>query len=689
MRPEHLRFKLNFKDAYYLQYTEEQLSHTLRVLENVGIDKTGKHTLTKNSTNCQFFLFESPTTKQTYFTKVQIDPASDPLDTDVSILSAIHKYIREMGDPEDVELLSKHFPELIAGTPLVLEWKMVRPIQAEANFNKYFDVADPKENYFSDEYDLTRLELTCPSMITNAINRRPICVFDFLKTTRDAISNHTPTCMDSFNDIARILGFAPKTKHKLMWHEYITLVDEMMNTHFFPQLYNMFHALLRLSDKSKFIHNDLHCGNVLYDVINKCFVIIDFGRSYIDIPSIPELKESICAVMPDTYVIDKNHAEIATMHPNLIFKLGSDMKKLTCKGAGIVSNSMLYYNFLRLNPSRVFPFQGAHYGKDTLMMNMPALNDVSAVSMYVYEALSSLRHLYGPKFREHLESYFSFDSSVFVVLSDIDEIMRLIASPPPGIVGDATLSCLFPGLMWMSVLILTYSKHIPVFCKYYPDRTVVSVKGLQSHKNSREERLFYTTWVVLKVKFQIILDEIIPLSHKFSKNLMAYHQTVSANTTLANHVTRVKSHNNDNIKTNNNSNKSSSKSKPTTMTAMNAVVGGNNETSLKELTKAYERIFEVGDQLRAPSQPTVFNKREYNIARNPYPSRTELTTYINTRQPLEAHGGRKVAIQAKTEKIRYMGRDRKVRFDSNKQRYILVDGGHVYLKTIRGKYRYV
>jgi preprotein translocase subunit YajC len=48
-----------------------------------------------------------------------------------------------------------------------------------------------------------------------------------------------------------------------------------------PKLANLIHCLLNLGGEFGFAHHDLHLGNVLYNTVDKNFVLIDYGRAHI------------------------------------------------------------------------------------------------------------------------------------------------------------------------------------------------------------------------------------------------------------------------------------------------------------------------------------------------------------------------------------------------------------------------
>lgn len=59
-------------------------------------------------------------------------------------------------------------------------------------------------------------------------------------------------------------------------------IQRRSTTAFFEKLEEFIHAVIGISSKTGFVHNDMHAGNVLWDSQQKCFTLIDFGRSYIN-----------------------------------------------------------------------------------------------------------------------------------------------------------------------------------------------------------------------------------------------------------------------------------------------------------------------------------------------------------------------------------------------------------------------
>ena len=51
---------------------------------------------------------------------------------------------------------------------------------------------------------------------------------------------------------------------------------------FFKTVFELFCSMIELSQKTKFVHNDLHMQNIIYNRLTNKMALLDFGRSYID-----------------------------------------------------------------------------------------------------------------------------------------------------------------------------------------------------------------------------------------------------------------------------------------------------------------------------------------------------------------------------------------------------------------------
>ena len=67
---------------------------------------------------------------------------------------------------------------------------------------------------------------------------------------------------------------------------------------FCNKLNELFNAMFQLSKKTNFMHNDLSLYNVIFDTVSLKFVLIDFGRSYIDNVN---LCKNICRIDPSNF----------------------------------------------------------------------------------------------------------------------------------------------------------------------------------------------------------------------------------------------------------------------------------------------------------------------------------------------------------------------------------------------------
>ena len=78
------------------------------------------------------------------------------------------------------------------------------------------------------------------------------------------------------------------TNFKSFESVYLKLMKNKIQIHgeiFFNKLFDLFIKLINLSKKNNFIHNDLHMNNIIYDCDANSLAMLDFGRSYINIPS--------------------------------------------------------------------------------------------------------------------------------------------------------------------------------------------------------------------------------------------------------------------------------------------------------------------------------------------------------------------------------------------------------------------
>ena len=95
--------------------------------------------------------------------------------------------------------------------------------------------------------------------------------------------------------------------------DFENVYNEVMNNlsygeYFFKKVFEFFDELISLSRKTKFVHNDLHMKNIIYDFNNQQLALLDFGRSYINFPQ----SQSILSLNIYRY-IPRNAHEIPVM----------------------------------------------------------------------------------------------------------------------------------------------------------------------------------------------------------------------------------------------------------------------------------------------------------------------------------------------------------------------------------------
>lgn len=680
---EILRYKLDNKNSIYLQFLDSQLQDTIQTLKDCQADEDATYQLLSNSANCKFFLFKRKDGK-IGFAKVQLDVMyQDLVDTDTTIVHIIRDSCR------DEPSILKHFPRALGtygGSPIVVEWSPTNHRDCSVSFDKLF-TDDMSRNYLSASYVPTMLEMAYPTLFMEAIQQKPVCLFQIMRHIYSVANGNDV-------DLIKLLGILEPDQKVALDNitpvERVVLMNDIVDKVLAPKLYQMFYALVKLSSKTDFMHNDLHSGNILWDPEKQCFVVIDFGRSYIKATTYAkDIKEIVCRQMPYYLSLNKNDPRIANLPRDKLAIWHSQLHLKTCKGVDIPEfsneNWMLYYTQLRYNASRSMPFKmttsltQAPNVRSTVAI--PTMCDVAAVSAHIYDVCLSMRNRLDGLFNvgPSLQTIFEYDGRSFYIPSSPTHIFNTLRNPPEELLENPMAACLAPGLMWLTILILAYKESGALSSYYYTE----SDTALSIDKEGIIGRLLYTTWVLLKPEYDKVATYLVPYSVKFAQNLKAYHDKLIATYPLFNDQMVVnKSNTNTPPVGTGGGRKSINKNKNKR--------GGGQVDSIDDIAKAYEEIFDISQKLRVPASDDNANlfASTFNVSRRPQAQniRPQQLNAANNRPLVSAYGGK--ANAQRSLKVVFEGRERVVRRDGGKK-YIIMNGHKVFLSSIRGKYRYI
>ena len=213
-----------------LPYTELNTSHQHSLLPYSRV----------KSMNAKFFmLIEKEPSNKELFIKVQVDENADPLHGDAIVLYSLQRYFE---DRKELVLFKDHF----------LQFKYAGCLFVETQGLNHFVAFNPK-----DQGDDDKIEIAF-CLVCNGL-KQPFSLLDLMNNLE-------------FNDtLGDMLNLVGSSLNYNQWYV-------------FERLSALFEALLYVGAQTKFTHNDLHLANILWDIQTQKFVVIDYGRSYIDIP---------------------------------------------------------------------------------------------------------------------------------------------------------------------------------------------------------------------------------------------------------------------------------------------------------------------------------------------------------------------------------------------------------------------
>ena len=87
---------------------------------------------------------------------------------------------------------------------------------------------------------------------------------------------------DDFSEIIRPCLITSAYTNFMPLYECLNSTDAVKRTKYNRILWSLFMDMVELSRKTLFVHNDFHTGNIIFDISDDKFALIDFGRSYIN-----------------------------------------------------------------------------------------------------------------------------------------------------------------------------------------------------------------------------------------------------------------------------------------------------------------------------------------------------------------------------------------------------------------------
>jgi hypothetical protein len=276
-------------DKYALEYTPKQMLYAACHLNNNPTLALHQYThpilLSRISMNSVVGLYRTRN-MNVRLMKFQLSSSSDKIYLDALVNKRLYESIQHI-DPNKTSISSIHTvaPVLIevydSNTFVMLDkYKMY----TNANVNHYFDKG----------YIPTGNENVVPCIITDVVGNAT--------SLKNVVSLATMTKMflgcfkeplqgDEIGKFFETVYDNTKTYQTI--GDVVTVYKTMLS-----ELDQLLHTLVLVSAKHRFIHNDLHMGNILYDKTKMKFTLIDFGRSYIELER-DMIMETLSTILPN------------------------------------------------------------------------------------------------------------------------------------------------------------------------------------------------------------------------------------------------------------------------------------------------------------------------------------------------------------------------------------------------------
>lgn len=595
-----------------------------------------------NSSNAMFFVYEDKLNNELKFVKVRVDDVADSLDCDAVIMKCLESHFKTLQGQRAGQLptktFQKHFLQLLHAGCVTVD-------MASTEVKIPPTLQDPISRCFC---------------IENPAIPRPISIHKLFATLLSEPKDMVSLMFDghTFNGAPYILGASDK--YNDTFAPYVQ--------HLFTRLLELFVVMVDLSNKTQFIHNDLHMGNILWNQEEDAFVLIDYGRTYMNI--VPHMNVSdlntiinLCSDSPTVTDVNE-YFEFGINNYRII----PEIHHTTPVFFDIASLSM---NILR-NFVIYMPYNKAVCGKfDPILSFRTIKSDITGAK---YEAIRV------PKDQSIIWDFFINGMYKNDQMNDVHEFTV-----------DTIVSALVMGVAWfamcMSFIAATYGERLPKFFPFMKKDLnfyYINMKFIQTHVVYGSQFIFMHNSPIMqtvlkgwdtqglmggsrsqgrrsKVKKGGAAD-IIPRGEQTSI-------TMSNITEGSKHPT-IPKHSNEDFKI-------------TTKLLNNKVTIRIKKLQLPEIKKT------PANKLVCESHYKELYMDLYNRGCK-HPLSRKLPENLVEEVKLHDENLRPDQVGGSCDKLRYQGKVRVVKKESaTGKRYIVWDSKKLYLGSIQGKYRYV
>jgi len=274
--------------------------------------KDATHVFGSNSANGKFIIYES-VKSDPVFMKIVLDPTADALECDTVVLRTINNAI---GKHPEAAFLAKHFSRaLMSSRLLVTHGGPSGPFTLD--MNHLFGPTADQDGYYGAHHGLPRI--CVPAFATNAATPG-ISLGGILEALRHAFTYPLrrlkgpvqPKDLRKINAnekrmLAVLRNGLTKTLYGLQTlQEYSAFVQDPSNqqlisacikARILDKIAALTTSLVMVGNATFLAHGDLHTDNILYDMYDDCFVVIDFGRSFVHLQDDALLRDEHAKLM--------------------------------------------------------------------------------------------------------------------------------------------------------------------------------------------------------------------------------------------------------------------------------------------------------------------------------------------------------------------------------------------------------
>jgi len=247
-------------------------------------------------------------------------------------------------------------------------------------------------------------------------------------------ANETDNKINTIRGVVYCNALAFKPIHLMPLSKCITNEKDAFFAHLFTDpndgLYNMMQQMYHLGKEYGFVHNDAHSENVVYDLENKTFVLLDYGR--VVMTSGSYTKPGI--------IHEKTYQEIATSEAvkfckDISYYKGNDF-------IDVYDDS----KWLFIQPGFENGIDHTNAGK-----YLQVMNDIATISWNIWKELqnySTNAGIFNGVILENIKLFFSIDvnSKVIINFENYSYILNVIYSHSP-----KNIRAIATGLLWLAL----------------------------------------------------------------------------------------------------------------------------------------------------------------------------------------------------------------------------------------------